>query len=72
MKCPLMRIPITVKGVADREKIDDCIKEECAWWNKDREVCSIKLVAGSVYDLWYKLTQIEEKLHQNERTRERP
>ncbi|GAI53182.1 unnamed protein product, partial [marine sediment metagenome] len=39
MKCPLMRIPITVEGLADRAKIDECIKEECAWYQKEIGNC---------------------------------
>ena len=58
MKCPLRSI--SYKGEYDQDQYDDlnCLKEECAWWNKDRGVCSVKLGAGALYDLWYQLSRI--------------
>jgi len=72
MKCPLMRIPITVKGVADREKIDDCIKEECAWWDKLCQSCSVYEISRSLMGIFDVLVDIKDKMPPDEQARPRP
>jgi len=62
MKCPLMRIPITTKGAADREKIDECIKEECAWWNETNGNCGVLQLCKSIYYIGTHVAQIEVKM----------
>lgn len=45
MKCPLFMIPISESGVLDREKADECIQGECAWWDVDQVRCAILVLA---------------------------
>jgi len=69
MKCPLFVLAKTAHYSENVMITTDCLKEECAWWNKDRGVCSVKLGAGAIYDLWYQLTQIKEKMPHEEQFR---
>ena len=41
MKCPLFVMSYMLKvGEAPTHQAE-CIKEECAWWDKDRGVCAV-------------------------------
>lgn len=66
MRCPLMRIPITRKGMADRAKIDECIKEECAWWEPEASCCAALLIPKHLYTLERMLGLILEKMPHHE------
>ncbi len=49
MKCPLM-----VAGYRDRtldplRPATDCLKGECAWWDKDNEQCAVLTIARGMF-----------------------
>jgi hypothetical protein len=47
MKCPLFAMfqPFACRkqGISDY----DCLKEECAWWDEETGLCSVKVLAFS-------------------------
>ena len=49
MKCPLMPDKNYSVQLEQHLNIGDCLKEECAWWNKRHGVCSIEVI-GSVLE----------------------
>ncbi len=69
MKCPLFRIPFTEKGKADRGKLDECIKEECAWWDKDYETCAMVSLSDELDNVQYFLKSIKDKMPHEEQFR---
>ena len=41
MKCPLrFTLDYSEKGILSTP-VRDCLKEECAWWDSDREMCRV-------------------------------
>jgi len=40
MKCPLFRAANIIEEFDPNWSGDDCLKEECGWWDKDRKQCS--------------------------------
>lgn len=44
MKCPLLKITRPGLMTAEAHPRDECLKEECGWWRKDVEECSVKLI----------------------------
>ncbi len=62
MKCPLM-----VSGYRDRtldpmRPATDCLKEECAWWEKEGEGCAVMLLGLQVGTVCDQLTELLEKM----------
>jgi hypothetical protein len=45
MKCPLMFVGDLSSGAAYPDDVANCLKEECAWWNKFHEECAITMIA---------------------------
>jgi len=41
MKCPLLKIARAGLVSEAARPLDDCLKEECAWWDAQMEQCSI-------------------------------
>jgi len=60
MKCPLS---ITGNLTGDGEFIGaaaDCLKEECAWWDEEKNLCSLKVMAKELSRLQRGLQRKEE------------
>ena len=41
MKCPLLSAGEYTRNVSTPTSSCDCLKEECAWWDKTRSQCAI-------------------------------
>jgi len=54
-------VATATSGLINRTDIDQCIKEECAWWHKDNETCSILTIAQGVVYLHKELLELKIK-----------
>jgi len=45
MKCPLLLAGYNAQPSIDLTAPIDCLKEECAWWLQDVNLCAIKDIA---------------------------
>lgn len=66
-----MKCPLTMCGLGSYSKNvmvepRDCLKEKCAWWNKDGESCSIFLLTLGLGALLEWMSKIAEKLPERE------
>ncbi|GAI74011.1 unnamed protein product [marine sediment metagenome] len=62
MKCPLS---ITGELTADKEFIGaaaDCLKEECAWWDRTAEKCVVLQLAFEIDKVSDRLERIWDKM----------
>jgi len=62
MKCPLS---ITGELTADKEFIGaaaDCLKEECAWWNKTMEACCVPVLAANFITFLMLMQELVKKM----------
>ena len=50
MKCPLLQRYLIQEHPLEKDIIDDCLKDECAWWYEDNQCCAVLTIAqGAVY-----------------------
>ncbi len=60
MKCPILSAP-TVRTAFTAYFADvDCLKEECAWWDEEKNCCSVKVIAKTASRYLYKRTGCSE------------
>lgn len=61
MFCPLLWIakPEVDIGLSSEH---DCLKEECAWWNKGEEACEILILGCAIEAISDSLEDIEMKM----------
>ena len=45
MKCPLLVVALEAKGLNFNLREEDCLKEECAWWDNGTPGCAILTIA---------------------------
>ena len=62
MKCPLSQVTTYPELRETRFRWEDCLKEECAWWNKDENWCAILCIAKELFYISGKLFEIKNKL----------
>ncbi len=62
MKCPLLMIPISTAGAIDRGKSDECLKEDCAWWNGHNNECCFISTGKVLNAISTYLYEIKEKM----------
>lgn len=62
MKCPLFMSARYKIGFKDREVIEDCLKEECAWWISDIQMCSVRDIALELQTTQHRLQDMEHKM----------
>ena len=72
MKCPLFAISSKEQEQRGFLTHIDCLKEECAWWDKLCQSCSVYEISRSLMGIFDVLVDIKENMPQDERTRERP
>lgn len=62
MKCPLLAI--AWGHVASEEAINypDCLKEECAWWDHDRNICAAKSIFHDLTNIRIELREIKDTM----------
>jgi len=41
---------------------EDCLKEECAWWNKTQEECNLVTIAVELFNVSSYLNDIRDKM----------
>jgi len=51
MKCPLFVMGVLQGGPTRYLKNDDCLKEECAWWDAIDKRCAVVTLAGCLKSL---------------------
>ena len=54
MKCPMLMYEYLPEESPTQGKHSDCVKEECAWWDEEKNCCSIKVVAKELTRLQLK------------------
>ena len=62
MKCPIREV-----SVYDEERVHhwepaDCLKEECAWWDRTAEKCVVLQLAFELDDVHCQLTEVAKEL----------
>ena len=62
MKCPLMFNGSMVVRAKLMETEIECLKEECAWWEKEANCCAALLIPRHLYTLERMLGMILEKM----------
>ena len=45
MKCPLFQGPKLDESGMMTYVMRDCLEEGCAWWDEEKNVCSVKVIA---------------------------
>ncbi len=63
MKCPLFAIATQVIEPQSDVPINDCLREDCAWWleEEDGSLCAIKAIALELRYTHLRLADIIEK-----------
>ena len=64
MKCPLFALGILAYRGTDKGALYDCLKEECAWWDRENEDCAIFGVMSCLEAIGGVLTEIKDKMPQ--------
>ncbi len=62
MKCPILAPTPAETSLGELWKAVDCLKEECAWWNRDKQECVIVGYQRACDDLADTLAEIRMKL----------
>jgi len=62
MKCPMSNYVMERESGEDEVLLNDCFKEECAWWHKGSGNCAVLNIMYHLVDLTHILDRIEEKL----------
>jgi len=62
MKCPLLQRYLIQGEDNALECLDNCLKEECAWWDKDRKQCSELSKTGALVAINSTLDEIAGKM----------
>lgn len=62
MKCPLIHIKLTVNKTGYEGQSQDCLKEECAWWDTGPEWCVLRSSAEALVIIGQKLTDINKTM----------
>ena len=72
MKCPLFIVGNNAQPDPEQLGNDDCIREECAWWNPSLELCSMRTISWTLAAFKNIMDKLLEKMPQDKRTRRRP
>lgn len=56
MICPLRMMP-----VSERIFVVTCLKDECAWWREDIEMCAVPAIPDALMGLYEALDEIRDK-----------
>ncbi|MCK4722502.1 MAG: hypothetical protein KAT75_04320 [Dehalococcoidia bacterium] len=62
MKCPIMILADHLRPGGYVVEIGDCIKEECAWWRDDLQMCSVKDLSLELMYTQFRLQDIVVKM----------
>ena len=62
MKCPLFVMTATRIARSEAPEYIDCLKEECAWWDKSFGWCSEQTKAHELHAIATELAEIRSKM----------
>ena len=62
MKCPLLVLACLTSKEAYNQFTPECPKENCAWWDNERNVCEIVSLSYNIQHLYEVLQDIREKM----------
>ncbi len=62
MKCPLLTAGFLGKEKWKEEVNIDCLKEECAWWDRTAEKCAVLQLAFELDDVHCQLEEVANKM----------
>ena len=66
MKCPLMTLEYRLIDQGSSIYIQDCLKEECAWWDEEVNMCSIRSFVEQFENIALYLFEIRNKMPHEE------
>jgi len=69
MKCPLLYGFWIARQREELPELSDCLKEECAWWLEDVNMCSIRELALELRYTQMRLQEITFKMPHEEQFR---
>jgi len=55
MKCPLLCIMTGGRAKGYKSVVEDCLLTECAWWNEEKGICAIPVIAKELSRLQVKI-----------------
>ncbi|GAI93181.1 unnamed protein product [marine sediment metagenome] len=61
MKCPMLQRYLIQGENEALEVFDDCLKEECAWWDEEKHRCAVLGIYKMIYAVHRRLVSIGEK-----------
>jgi len=66
MKCPLLQVAWMVNNKTESHEVFDCLKEECAWWDKTAENCVVLQLAFELDEVHCWLEKLADKMPHEE------
>ena len=69
MKCPLSNYVMERESGEDEVLLSDCLKEECAWWDKEAESCAMPTISARLGTVCDDLCEIIAKMPHEEQFR---
>jgi len=67
MKCPMTMNTFGIYGEKVFDQPQDCLKEECAWWDGTNGGCAILQLSKSIYYAGLYLPLIKDRMPSRER-----
>jgi len=68
MKCPLFRAVNITSEFDSNWTGDDCLKEECAWWDRTAEKCVMLQLAFELDEVHTSIEELVNKMHHEEQS----
>ena len=62
MKCPLITAGFWADRHASGKEAIDCLKEQCAWWAHDSEMCCILDICADIEGIHMALNDLVDKM----------
>ena len=69
MKCPLATAACIIRRSDLDEVTDECLKEECAWWDDEMGDCAVLDLAQTLWSIRGMLADIRDKIPHEEQFR---
>jgi hypothetical protein len=58
MKCPLMLTYDVGEAPCEHPQPMDCLKAECAWWDKEENCCTTKAIDEGLWAIQWELQEL--------------
>lgn len=62
MKCPMLHAAWILGGRERKTGFDDCLKEECAWWDPSLVLCCVRTISWSLAESHVVMQYLRDKL----------